>query len=64
MKRHVKMILERLLRTVNCRVIVLDREHGLRVSTAASRLRALLGWGGSLGVLGGRGLGISSGECV
>ncbi|XP_059577139.1 dedicator of cytokinesis protein 2 [Alligator mississippiensis] len=29
-KRHVKMILERLLRTVNCRVIVLDREHGLR----------------------------------
>ncbi|CAM5142296.1 unnamed protein product [Natator depressus] len=34
-KGHVQMILEQLLRTVNRRVIVLDQEHDLRVSTAA-----------------------------
>lgn len=38
-KKHIQLILERLLHTVNRRVIVLDRENTLRVSTttAASR---------------------------
>uniref|UniRef100_A0A8C8AQR5 Dedicator of cytokinesis 2 n=1 Tax=Otus sunia TaxID=257818 RepID=A0A8C8AQR5_9STRI len=38
-KKHIQLILERLLHTVNRRVIVLDRENSLRVSTAATASR-------------------------
>ncbi|KAI6069802.1 Dedicator of cytokinesis protein 2-like protein [Aix galericulata] len=34
-KKHVQLVLERLLHTVNRRVIVLERENSLRVSTSA-----------------------------
>uniref|UniRef100_A0A8C8AQA0 Dedicator of cytokinesis 2 n=1 Tax=Otus sunia TaxID=257818 RepID=A0A8C8AQA0_9STRI len=38
-QKHIQLILERLLHTVNRRVIVLDRENSLRVSTAATASR-------------------------
>lgn len=38
-KKHIQLILERLLHTVNRRVIVLDRENSLRVSTTAATSR-------------------------
>lgn len=34
-KKHVQLVLERLLHTVNRRVIVLERENSFRVSTTA-----------------------------
>lgn len=35
-KKHIQLILERLLHTVNRRVIILDRENTLRVSTTTT----------------------------
>lgn len=40
-KKHIQLILERLLHTVNRRVIVLDRENSLRVSTTAATARCV-----------------------
>jgi len=38
-KKHIQLILEQLLHTVNRRVIILDRENTLRVSTIAATSR-------------------------
>lgn len=44
-KKHIQAILERLLHTVNRRLIVLDRENPLRVSACAAALGATReGW--------------------
>lgn len=53
-KKHIQLILEQLLHTVNRRVIVLDRENTLRVSTtaaAASRCAGHRGCATSCGCL-------------
>lgn len=53
-KKHIQLILERLLHTVNRRVIVLDRENALRVSaaTAASWCAGRRGHAAAHGCLG------------
>lgn len=45
MKKHIQLILERLLHTVNRRVIVLDRENTLRVSTTTAASCCARYWG-------------------
>lgn len=51
-KKHIQLILERLLHTVNRRVIVLDRENALRVSAAASCCAGRRGHAAAHGCLG------------